>query len=166
MGLAICKTARGLRAPSEGDERIVLLTDITSGGRLPMLEKTLAFTEARNRMIATNIANIMTPGYREKQVDVSAFQKALRKAQEAREANDGRFELPRSKEFKTDEAGHLQLTPSEEPTQNLLFQDGTNARIERQMSQLAENTMMNRMASDLMQDYFDRISTAIRGRLR
>lgn len=165
MGLAICETARGLRAPSEGDERVVLLTDITNGGALPMLEKTLAFTEARNKVIATNIANVLTPGYREKQLDVSAFQKALRTAQENREKSGGAFELPQTQQLSTDEAGRMRLSPSEEPTQNLLFQDGTNARIERQMSHLAENTMMNQTASELMQQYFERISKAIRGRL-
>ena len=50
--------------------------------------------------------------------------------------------------------------------ENLLFQDGTNARIERQMALLAENTMMNQTVSNLLRAKFDGLETAIRGRVR
>lgn len=143
----------------------MLVTDITSGGSIPLLEKTLAFTEARNRVLVTNIANATTPGYRTKQLDPAAFQAALKEAAEQRAAG-GSFEMPDTGQLRTDEAGLLAATPSEEPVENLLFQDGTNARIERQMALLAENTMANQVASQLLQNRFDSLSSAIRGRVR
>ena len=144
----------------------MFVSDITNVGAIPMLEKTLAFTEAHNRMIATNIANITTPGYRTKQLDVSAFQSALREASAKRAERGGAFQLPSSGQFRTDDAGRLHVSPSEEPAENLLFQDGTNARIERQMALLAENTMMNQIAAEQLKGYYNGLGKAIRGRVR
>ncbi len=143
----------------------MFVSDIMSGGATPMLEKTLAFTEARNRVLATNIANITTPGYRTKQLDVSAFQATLKEASARRAEQGGEFELPDTAQCCTDSAGLLRVTPSETPADNLLFQDGTNARIERQMAMLAENTMMNQACAELLKGRFDGLTKAIRGRL-
>ena len=144
----------------------MLVSDVTNAGLIPALEKAMAFTEARNRVLAENIANVTTPGYQAKQLDVSAFQAALKEASRQREANGGEFKLPSSEQFRTDEEGMLAVTPGEEPVENLLFQDGTNARIERQMALLAENTMMNQAVSNLLRARFDGLETAIRGRVR
>jgi flagellar basal-body rod protein FlgB len=143
----------------------LFLTEIANSGAIPMLEKTLAFTEARNRMLATNIANITTPNYRAKQLDVNAFQATLREAAAQRAARGGEFQMDSTNEFHVDETGSLRVTPSEEPVENVLFQDGTNARIERQMADLAENTMMNQVANELLKGKFATLEKAIRGRL-
>lgn len=143
----------------------MLLTGITGGGALPMLEKVLAFTEARNKVLAENIANITTPGYQAKQLDARAFQAALREAADKRADRGGRLELKSTDQFRTDEGGRLEVTPTLEPPENLLFHDGTNARIEREMSDLAENAMMHQAATELLKNYYDGVKKAISGRV-
>jgi len=140
-----------------------MFSEIANFGTIPVLEKTLAFVEARNKMLAENIANITTPGYRARQLDVGAFQAALREAV-ARRAPGEELVLKAGDEFSVGRGGLLSVTPSEEPAENLLFHDGTNARIERQMAQLAENTMMNRAAAELLKKALDGLQKAIRGR--
>lgn len=144
----------------------MFVSDVTAGGAFPLLEKMLAFTEARNRMLAENIANITTPGYRTKQLDASKFQRALRDAADRQVADGGDFQLAATDEFRTNGLGHLTVTPSDEPVENLLFHDGTNARIERQMATLAENAMMHQMVAETLKGYYDGTEKAIRGRLR
>lgn len=144
----------------------MFLTDVTSGGAMPMLEKSIAFAEARNKVLADNIANVTTPGYRTKQLDVKSFQAALQKASEARNKNGGALKIDATDEVSQDAAGHLQVQPSLEPTQNLLSHDGTNARIERLMADLAENTMAHQASTELLKGYFDGVSKAIRGRIQ
>ena len=144
---------------------MAFLSDITGGGAFPMLEKTLAFTESRNRMLAENVANVTTPGYRTKQLSIESFQSALKEASERRTPADKAFRLASSDEFKVDESGFLRTRPGREPAENLLFQDGTNARIERQMAMLAENAMMNQVAAEILKGYYGGISKAIRGRV-
>ncbi len=143
----------------------MFLSDVTSGGAFPMLEKVLSFTESRNRMLAENVANLTTPGYRTRQLDVSAFQAALREASDRRSPSDKAFRMDATAECRLDEAGFLNVTPSRGPVENLLFQDGTNARIERQMAMLAENAMMNQFAAETLKGYFEGTAKAIRGRL-
>ncbi|MFQ5429114.1 MAG: flagellar basal body rod protein FlgB [Phycisphaerae bacterium] len=144
----------------------MFLSDVTSGGAFPLLEKTLAFSEARNRMLATNIANITTPGYRTKQLSVTAFQEALRGAAARQAERGGKFEMDATDEFRLDDSGFLRVTPSEAPADNLLFHDGTNARVERLMADLAENTMTHQVSAELLKGYYDGIAKAIRGRTR
>ena len=137
-----------------------------SSGAITSLEKVLRFSEARHRYLAENIANVTTPGYRAKQLDVNSFQAALRDAGAARSRRGGKFEMAESDEIKLDSAGRLRVRPSFVPTQNLLFHDGTNASIERQMADLAENTMTHQAATELLKGYFDGVSKAIRGRVQ
>jgi flagellar basal-body rod protein FlgB len=144
----------------------VFVSDVTNAGPIPVLEKTLAFTEARHRVLTENIANVMTPGYHAKQLNVATFQAALKEAAQKRTSDHDDIDLPSSDQFHTDAMGMLQVTPGEVPPENLLFQDGTNVRIERQMASLAENTMMNQVVSNLIRAEFDRLDSAIRGRMR
>lgn len=144
----------------------VFVSDVTNSGSITALEKTLAFVEARNRMLSENIANITTPGYRTKQLDVSAFRAALKEASGRREESGGELELSSTEQFQTDSAGMLNVTPTEEPAENLSFQDGTNARIERQMALLGENTLMGRVVTDLLRFNLDLVDSAVRGRVR
>jgi flagellar basal-body rod protein FlgB len=139
--------------------------ELLESGPTPLLEKTLAFAEARQRMLATNIANLTTPGYHAKQLDTAAFQNALREAAQKQSKGGGSFALSSTREFRVDEHGLLKVTPSETPAENLLFQDGTNASIERQMAQLAENALLNQVSAELLKGYYDQLGKAIRGRV-
>lgn len=142
----------------------MFLSSITDRGATPALVKTLAYNEARLRMIAENIANIQTPGYRAKQLDKVAFQRALKEAL----ANHGRdasepFEVTVDGEVRTDQHGHLRVTPSTEPVDNILFHDGTNLSVERQMADLAETGMAHQLATQLLRGRFEGLRKAIRG---
>jgi flagellar basal-body rod protein FlgB len=142
----------------------MLLTDVVNRETLPVLEKALAYTEARHRMLAENIANVDTPGYRTKHLDTRGFQDALQEALARRKEDpSGAFRLAGAKEFTQDRYGHLAVTPSEEPPENVLFHDGTNARLERQMAMLAENGMMHQVLVELMKGRFTALQKAIRG---
>src|SRR5262249_50375293 len=128
-------------------------------------EKVLAFTAARHRIVTENIANVDTPGYRTRHLDPALFQATLRKAIER---NRGKppapLHLERTKQFHESATGRLVATPAQEPPENLLFQDGTNTRIERQMSDLAGNTMTHQLAVELLNDHYAMLRRAITGR--
>lgn len=135
-------------------------------GTLPVLEKVAAFTESRHQVLAENIANIDTPHYRAKQLDPKLFQAKLAEAIEERgDRFDRPVRLRTTKQFYTDDQGMLRVTPTLKPTENILFHDGTNAMIERQMAALAENTLMHQVAVELMQQRFTSLRKAIVGRL-
>jgi len=142
----------------------MLFDDVVNRGVMPALDKMLAFTQARQRMLAENIANIDNPHYRTRQLDTKVFQKALRKALDTqKETGSSAFRVSDDSEFGQDELGHLVVKPSEVPPENVLFHDDTNSRIERQMQQIAENSMMHQAATELLRERFEGLKKAIRG---
>ena len=89
------------------------LSDITNRGNIPVLEKLMAFTQARHKVLAENIANIDTPGYKTKQLDPRLFQAALSRAIEDRDGGPGKsLDIPTTDQFRLDDQGHLVVTPT------------------------------------------------------
>jgi flagellar basal-body rod protein FlgB len=142
----------------------MFLTEITTSDTIAALQKALAFTEARHKVLTENIANIDTPGYRTKQLDATAFQQALARALANHKENPSTpLELRPSAEFHEHPNGGLVVTPSEQPAENILFHDGTNGRVERQMAMLAENAMMHQTLTELLRGRYEGVLKAIRG---
>ena len=66
----------------------------------------------------------------------------------------------------TDSQGRLRTRPAVEPAQNVLFHDGTNARLEGLMTDVMRNSLTYEFATTLLRSRFDGLLTAIRGRVR
>ena len=142
----------------------MFISNVTDRGSTPALVKTLAYNEARMRVIAANVANYDTPGYKAKRLDPKVFQQALGAALKRRGDDPNKpFVLGETDPFATRPDGTLKVTPTEEPVENVLFHDGTNISIERQMADLAETTMAHELASSLFRGRMDGLRKAIRG---
>lgn len=142
------------------------VSDITQRGTTPLLDKTLAFTEARHLVLVENIANIDTPGYRTRQLDLGDFQAEMRRAADARKATGGPLEVKSTPQVQVRGDGLLDVTPGLEPAENLTFHDGTNTRVERQMAMLAENTALHQASVELLRMNYGGLMAAIRGRVQ
>ncbi len=140
----------------------MFISTLTGGTSTQALEATLRFNHHRLKTLAENIANFGTPGYRTKQLDARAFQKALRTAMDERRGGAA-LQVNAGREVSTDAAGRMKIHPSQAPVENILFHDGTNASMESQMSQLAQTGLTQRLATDLLKDKFDGLRKAIRG---
>jgi flagellar basal-body rod protein FlgB len=127
-----------------------VIDGVLNAEAIPVLERLARFAGARHRLIANNIANIDTPGYRPVDLSVSDFQAQLAEAVDGRRA--GR------------PAPSWELEPR--PTAaNILFHDGNDRDLERTMQDLVENFLTFRTATELMRSRFDLIRTAIRERI-
>ena len=73
------------------------------------------------------------------------------------------FVVKDGKEARTNRFGTLEVTPTEKPVENILFHDGTNLSIERQMAELAETGAMHDLVAQLLRRNFEGIRKAIRG---
>lgn len=128
------------------------------------LELTARFAEARQQVLAENVANIDTPDYQSRTLDAGAFRDTLRAALDETVGGD-RLNLRNSAQFRTDSAGQLQVEPETEPAPNVLFHDGTNSRMESLMSQATENGLLYNLTTSLLRSKFDSLTNAIRGRI-
>jgi flagellar basal-body rod protein FlgB len=145
----------------------VWIENILNSGSAPVLEKVAAFTEARQEVLANNISNFDTVGYREKDLSVSEFQKAMDAAL-ARRENGGAgaaLELEPTKNLQWDADGKLTATPVPSQKTDILFHDQNNRSVEKQMSEMMKNALLHNVTNEMLRLEYNGLSTAIRGRL-
>jgi len=121
-------------------------------GAEPMLEETLRFSEARGRLIAENVANISTPGFKQKDLSIDKFQQLL-----ADRAAQAEHSSPGSVAF--DDIGF----DVENSQRGMLFHDGQNRSMEGLMSDMAKNALMHNLAIELLRRQFQTMEMAIKG---
>jgi len=124
------------------------------------------FAEQRHKVLAENVANIDTPDYHSKRLDPGAFQASLGEALDlAREKRTRRLELRGNAQFSTGADGAIKVRPAESPAPNVLFQDGTNARLERLLADVGQNNLSYDLAMNLLRGRYQQMLRAIRGRV-
>jgi flagellar basal-body rod protein FlgB len=144
-----------------------MIKGITNAGAIPVLERTMQFAAQRHGILANNIANLSTPGFRPADVSVANFQEHLAEAIYQRRTAHGNTGGDLPLEDTADiafERDRLTLKP--EPIgDNILFHDGNDRNVERIMQGLVENFMAFRVAAQFIRREFDSLNTAIRERL-
>ena len=143
-----------------------MFESLMNRGVTPALAATLSYTQARHRMIADNVANMSTPGFKAKRLDLDEFQNSLARALKQRGSDPNKpLVINGSRQVRTRHNGTLEVTPTMEPGANAVLHDGTNLSIEREMSNLASNAMLHEMTTTLLKGRFDGLRKAIRGRV-
>jgi flagellar basal-body rod protein FlgB len=120
-------------------------------GSEPVLEQTLQFTEARQQLLAENVANVSTPDYVQKDLSLDQFQQIL-----LNKVQDQESSAPGAVQF--DDIS----TDIQHPTNGILFHDGNNRSMEQLMSDQAKNALMHNMAVELLRDQYSMIETALK----
>ncbi|MGB0768697.1 MAG: flagellar basal body rod protein FlgB [Phycisphaeraceae bacterium] len=144
-----------------------MIKGMFSYGSMPVLERMVQFTGARQELIANNIANLSTPFYKPTDLDPTQFQKQLRNAldERSRKPNAMRrdLELSDSNQVRV-RGGGMRFRPAEK-NENILFHDHNNRDVERTMQDLVENALAHRTSVELLKSQFDLLRTAIRERV-
>ncbi|HWB19047.1 MAG TPA: flagellar basal body rod protein FlgB [Phycisphaerales bacterium] len=143
-----------------------MIEGLQDSGAIGALSKVLQFTAQRQRIIANNIANLSTPGFRPTDVSVEEFQQQLSDAlDEQRTSGSANSALVlRDTQEVHDDGGRMVLEP--QPIgDNIMFHDGNDRNVESTMQDLVENFMAFRTAASLMKKQFDTINLAISGRV-
>ena len=110
------------------------------------LERALDQGALRHRVLATNLANVDTPGYRTR--DVPAFAGEIEQAMAA----------------SGDEDASAPLTPMAREVRGLMERpDGNNVSVERESLLLAQNQLRFTVAVAFLKAEFHRLSLAING---
>lgn len=144
-----------------------IINQLDNAGALPVLDRMMRFAAGRQKLIAHNIANFDTPGFRAVDVDPGAFQEQLAVAVEARRVKNpasGALHMKSTREIEPLPDGGLRLDPKT-GSGNILFHDRNNRDLERTMQSLVENAGMFRLASDLYRNRSRAIQDAIAERV-
>jgi len=129
----------------------MFLGRLLNQGSMPVLEQMLQFTDARQSLLAENVANVSTPGYVQKDLSLEQFQEILQKKVEEQESA-----APGVVNF-DDVSMDIQ-----QPQGGILFHDGNNRSMEQLMSDQAKNALMHNMAVELLRDQYSMIETALK----
>jgi flagellar basal-body rod protein FlgB len=121
-------------------------------GDLPLVEQTIRFSAAREKLIAENVANISTPGYQQKDLSVDGFQKMLSERIEERDQS------PRGTVQFDDVMGE-----ATSPTSNILFHDRNNRSVEQLMTDGAKNALMHNTMIEILRKQINEIEMALKG---
>lgn len=136
-----------------------MIGSLLNSSSIPVLQEVLSFTEARHTVLAGNVANVHTPGYRSRDLSVGSFQEALKKSIAAEKLDDyvspGRGMSPRQ-----EAQGEAKAA-----MQTLLYHDDTNIDIERQVTEISKNQFMHNMAVSIMTSQFKLLETSISERV-
>ena len=122
-------------------------------GNGPLAENVLKFTAARHQLLLENVANVSTPGYRHKDLDVAKFQQQLRDRVQLRQVG-----APGS-------IGFGDVSGEQTETTGLLFHDENNRSMEQLMADGAKNALLHNMVVELLRKQFSSLEAALRERL-
>src|SRR5688500_4985527 len=132
----------------------MFIEKLLNQGNAPLLEQVVRFSGQRHRLILENIANVDTPGYRQKDLSVEQFRKMLvERVEKRRHARPG--------EVRFDDLDNEVMNPEA----GILFHDGNNRSMEELASSLAKNALMHNVAIELLRKQFSAMEMALKERI-
>lgn len=135
-----------------------MVNSILSSPQETVLEQALGASSLRHKVIANNIANVNTPGFKKSDV---VFEDKLAAAM------DGKSPLPMARTHANHLAGSRQgdaFTPLVvTDTTTSLRTDGNNVDIDAEMANVAKNTIYYDAVAKQLGRYFTNLKSVIRG---
>lgn len=129
------------------------MNGIFGGTTIPALEQTLNFAQRRHELLAGNLANFDTPGYRARDLDVGGFQNALAESIDNAQRPVSRSEPPVTRD-------DLYSGPRS-ATEQVVFHDESDVSLENQVTQLSKNQHLHSLAITTMRSQFALLRAAI-----
>ncbi|MEM9643495.1 MAG: flagellar basal body protein [Planctomycetota bacterium] len=126
---------------------------ILNSNTIPALEQTLNFAQRRHDLLASNIANLSTPGYRSRDLDVGDFQAALS------DSIDGMHDAP-SQSVSPSSRDDIFSGPRA-ATEQIVYHDGSDVSLENQVTQISKNQHLQSLAITTMRSQFSLLRAAI-----
>ncbi len=142
-----------------------MVTGLFDSSTLPVLEQVVSFTEARHGVLAGNIANLDTPGYRGRDLSTAEFKTRLKEAIESRqrtaETSRAPYPYPEGAVSRTTTAAESKVATVTDTVKGMLRHDDNNTSLEEQISEIAKNQAQHSLALSLMNAQFRLLRAAI-----
>jgi flagellar basal-body rod protein FlgB len=149
-----------------------MLSSLFQSSTIPVLEQVVNFTEARHGVLAGNIANLDTPGYKTRDLSPALFQERLKEAMETRrrppapayEANTPG--LSPAYDSQRHEDRQLEAFQKvEESMKSIMRHDEGDVSLERQINEIVKNQQQHNLAIGIMSAQFRLLRAAITERV-
>lgn len=130
-----------------------MISNLFNSTTIPVLEQLVNFAQMRHQVLAGNIANLDTPGYRTRDLSTDDFQASLRQALESRDEQSASF-LPNKEALNP-------FAPVKAGMEGILRHDDDNVGLEQQLMEIAKNQMQHNLAITVMNNQLQLIGAAI-----
>ena len=148
-----------------------MLSSIFQSSSIPVLEQVVNFTEARHGVLAGNIANIDTPGYKTRDISPALFQEQLKEAIDTRKEPVTPFDSRSFGLTSADVANEREknqmaaFNKVRDSTKAILRHDGDDVSMEQQVNEIVKNQQEHNMAISIMSAQFRLLRVAITERV-
>ena len=149
-----------------------MLSSMFQSSTIPVLEQVVNFTEARHGVLAGNVANLDTPGYKTRDLSPQLFQEKLKEAIETRDQpvsptyNSNSLGLSSAYNAAGRESKQLAaFRKVEESTRSILRHDGDDVSMEQQINEIVKNQQQHNLAINIMSAQFRLLRAAITERV-
>jgi flagellar basal-body rod protein FlgB len=152
-----------------------MLSTLFGTSSVPLLEQVVNFTEARHGVLAGNIANLDTPGYKTRDLSPELFQQKLREAVETSHAssapafgygNYGNSASPQSaSSVGRVDRNFAAFDHVKDSYESILRHDGVNVSMENQINQVVKNQQEHNLAVGILSNQFRLLRAAISERV-
>ncbi|HVW38230.1 MAG TPA: flagellar basal body rod protein FlgB [Pirellulales bacterium] len=122
---------------------------------IPVLEQVVGFAQDRHQVLAGNVANIDTPGYRTRDLSPELFEASLRKAMRKRDQNQ------QSAATSGAVRSSNPFSAVRDDVKNMVRHDESNVGYEAQITELAKNQMTHNLAMSVLTNQFQLLGAAI-----
>ena len=130
----------------------MISSTMVQNSAIPVLEQVVNFAQSRHNLLAGNVANMDTPGYRVRDLSPARFEELLSEAIRSRDAA-GQGSIARS--------GDRSLSDVRSNLANILYHDDSNVSIEHQVAEISKNQMQHNLALTILTSQFRLLEAAI-----
>jgi len=147
-----------------------MLANLFESSTIPVLEQVVQFTQLRHGVLAGNVANLDTPGYKTRDLSSELFEEKLLDAIETR--RKGQSSSPYANRY-SDTGWPIASSdaPSKrdvddfsdvkEAMKSILYHDESDVAIEKQVTEIAKNQAQHNLAMSIMISQFQLLEAAI-----
>jgi flagellar basal-body rod protein FlgB len=139
-----------------------MLSALFQTSTIPVLEQVVNFTQARHGVLAGNIANLDTPGYRTRDLSPALFQERLKEAIANSRATPS---YTTSGTTAPEQYNTAALGKVNDAMKDILFHDDSDVSLESQVAELAKNQMQHNLAVSIMSAQFQLLRAAVTERV-
>ena len=131
-----------------------MLNEMFASTPIPVLEQLVNFNQSRHAVLASNIANVDTPGYRTRDLSVDQFQARLKDAISERDRSLA--SLSSTKPMGVDPFDKVR-----DGLNNIQYHDKSNVGLEQQVAEITKNHMQHNLALTILNSQFRLLQTAV-----
>jgi flagellar basal-body rod protein FlgB len=158
-----------------------MLSTLFANSSVPVLEQVVHFTEARHGVLAGNIANLDTPGYKTRDLSPEMFQAKLKEAVEAsrlqpqsQDSGYGQYNYvgpngtiqnidasPALPQMKNVDRNLAAFDKVKDSYKAILRHDGVDVSVENQVNEIVKNQTEHNLAAGILASQFRLLRAAI-----